>query len=160
MKYSFEKKILAPDIISTEIEKLKENKTLVFSNGCFDLFHYGHLIYLYQAKQLGDLLLVALNTDASVQKIKGKNRPYISLQQRASILAGLEFVDWVTWFSEESPLNLLEKIKPDILVKGGDYQLNQVVGGDLVKKYGGKVATVDLQKGWSGVSIVEKIKNS
>ena len=90
---------------------------MVFSNGCFDLFHYGHLTYLYQAKQLGDLLLVALNTDSSVQKIKGQNRPYVSLKKRGSILAGLEFVDWVTWFSEDNPLTLLEKIKPDILVK-------------------------------------------
>ena len=160
MKYSFEKKIIAPEIISAEIEKLTENKSLVFSNGCFDLFHYGHLTYLYQAKQLGDLLLVALNTDSSVQKIKGQNRPYVSLKKRASILAGLEFVDWVTWFSEDNPLTLLEKIKPDILVKGGDYQLNQVVGGDLVKKYGGKVATVDLQEDCSGTSIIEKIKSS
>ena len=112
MKYSFEKKIIAPEIISAEIEKLTENKVLVFSNGCFDLFHYGHLTYLYQAKQLGDLLLVAINTDSSVQKIKGQNRPYVSLKKRASILAGLEFVDWVTWFSEDNPLNLLEKIKP------------------------------------------------
>ena len=160
MKYSFEKKIIAPEIISAEIEKLTENKVLVFSNGCFDLFHYGHLTYLYQAKQLGDLLLVALNTDSSVQKIKGQNRPYVSLKKRASILAGLEFVDWVTWFSEDNPLNLLEKIKPDILVKGGDYQLNQVVGGDLVEKYGGKVATVDLQEDCSGTSIIEKIKSS
>ena len=103
-------------------------------------------------------MLVALNTDS--KKIKGQNRPYVSLKKRASILAGLEFVDWVTWFSEDNPLTLLEKIKPDILVKGGDYQLNQVVGGDLVEKYGGKVATVDLQEDCSGTSIIEKIKSS
>ena len=160
MKYSFEKKIIAPDTISEEIEELRENKTLVFGNGCFDLFHYGHLTYLYQAKQLGDLLLIAINTDASIKKIKGQNKPYIPLKQRASILAGLEFVDWVTWFSEDSPLNLLERVKPDILVKGGDYKLNQVVGADLVKKYGGKIATVELQEGWSGASLVERIQNS
>ena len=114
--------------------------------------------------KLNNLEIIACSDSKPIvvcKKSKDKIDPMPkTLKKRASILAGLEFVDWVTWFSEDNPLTLLEKIKPDILVKGGDYQLNQVVGGDLVEKYGGKVATVDLQEDCSGTSIIEKIKSS
>ena len=153
----FERKIIAPEKIALKLENYRKNKQLVFSNGCFDLFHYGHLIYLQQAKQLGDSLIVALNSDESIKKLKGSTRPWMPLKHRLAIIAALEFVDWVTWFETDTPITLLKNLKPDILVKGGDYKLTEVVGKAEVENYGGKVAVVDLQKNLSSQLLFKKI---
>ncbi len=136
----------------------KKKKRIVFTNGCFDLLHLGHIRYLEKAKQEGDVLVVGLNSDSSVRKLKGKGRPLVPEKERAEILSALEFVDYVTIFSEETPANLIHEIKPDVLVKGGDYSLNEIVGRDYVHSYGGKVVTVNLVKGKSTSNLIKKIQ--
>lgn len=119
-----------------------QGKKIVFTNGCFDILHAGHVAYLELAKQLGDYLVVAVNTDASIQKLKGQSRPINHLHHRMKVLAGLGVVDWVVPFADDTPERLLKRIQPDLLVKGGDYQLNQVVGADIVRAYGGQVRVI------------------
>ncbi len=138
----------------------KKKKKVVFTNGCFDLLHYGHIQYLKKAKALGDILVVGLNSDSSVKKLKGTGRPLVPEKERAEILSALEFVDYVTIFSEETPANLIRQVKPDILVKGGDYSLDEIVGRDFVQSCGGKVVTIPLVKGKSTTGLIRKIKNS
>ncbi len=116
-----------------------QGKKVVFANGCFDIIHAGHVTYLQMAKQVGDFLIVAVNTDESIRKLKGPNRPINHLEHRMTVLAGLGMVDWVIPFNDETPERLLKLLKPDLLVKGGDYQLDQVVGADIVRAYGGDV---------------------
>jgi len=140
------------------VEELKrEGKKIVFTNGCFDILHIGHINYLREAKNKGDALIIGLNNDASVKKIKGQGRPIIPQNERAEILAALEFVDFVTIFEEETPLNLIKEIKPDILVKGGDWKKEEVVGSDFVESYGGKTVLIPLVEGKSTSLIIEKI---
>ncbi|MBU2445487.1 MAG: adenylyltransferase/cytidyltransferase family protein, partial [Bacteroidetes bacterium] len=115
-----------------------ENKKLVFTNGCFDIIHRGHVDYLNRAKELGDALVVALNSDESVRKLKGEERPVVSLIDRAYVLSNLKCVDFVISFDEETPFEIISKVIPDILVKGGDWKLDQIVGRDIVEKNGGK----------------------
>lgn len=136
----------------------KKKKKIVFTNGCFDLLHLGHIRYLKKAKEKGDILVVGLNSDSSVRKLKGAGRPLVPEKERAEILSALEFVDYVTIFSEETPANLIREIKPNVLVKGGDYSLNEIVGKDYVNSYGGKVVTVSLVKGKSTTNLIKKIQ--
>ncbi len=131
---------------------------IVFTNGCFDILHAGHVAYLEQARALGDRLVVAINDDASVTRLKGPGRPINSVDRRMAVLAGLGAVDWVTSFAEDTPERLLEMIRPDVLVKGGDYGLDGVVGADIVQAYGGEVRVLSFVDSCSTTAIVEKIR--
>ena len=131
---------------------------IVFTNGCFDIIHAGHVGYLAEAKKLGDRLIVAINDDASVHRLKGAGRPINPVERRLAVLAGLEAVDWVVSFSEDTPENLLHLLNPDILVKGGDYSIDQVVGGEYVLSYGGEVKSLDFLDDCSTSAIVEKMR--
>jgi len=143
--------------LKKEIRRLqKQGKTLVFTNGCFDILHPGHLRILKQAKQKGDILIVGINSDSSVKKIKGPHRPVLDERARAELLACLTMVDYVVSFSEPTPYQLIQKIKPDILVKGGDWDSHRIVGRNLVKK----LYRVKLYPGYSTTNIIKKIKKS
>lgn len=144
--------------ISDIVKRLKiEGAKIIFTNGCFDLLHLGHVRYLREAKKLGDILIIGLNSDDSVRNLKGKDRPYISEMERAEILASLECVDYVTIFSEQRPDNLIKLVKPDIHVKGGDYKANQLPEKKLVESLGGKVVVIPPIKGKSTTNIVARI---
>jgi rfaE bifunctional protein nucleotidyltransferase chain/domain len=138
------------------VSRFKKRK-VVFANGCFDVLHRGHIQYLAQAAGLGDSLLIGLNTDESVKKLKGPLRPYLDENARALILASLSFVTAVVLFNEETPYDLIKKVQPDILVKGGDYKVEEIVGYDLVKARGGEVLTIELVEGYSSTGIIDKI---
>ncbi len=131
---------------------------LVFTNGCFDIIHAGHVGYLEEARKQGDRLILAVNSDASIRRLKGSGRPINPLDRRMAVLAGLEAVDWVVSFDEDTPERLLRRVKPDVLVKGGDYREDQVVGGSIVKAYGGKVKVLSFFDNCSTTSIVNKIR--
>ena len=133
---------------------------VVFTNGCFDLLHLGHVDYLENAKNLGDKLIIGLNTDSSVSRFKGPERPLQDQNSRARILAALQFVDLVVFFNENTPLDLISQLLPNVLVKGSDYLAENIVGADVVKKNGGVVKTIDFVPGYSTTRIVEKIKKS
>ncbi len=135
-----------------------ERLTIVFSNGCFDIIHPGHAQYLAAAAALGSRLVIGVNTDESVKKLKGAARPVISENERCLLLASFQFVDAVCLFDEDTPLKLIESIIPDILVKGKDYTIDQIVGADVVLQHGGKVETIELVEGFSTSSLIEKIK--
>jgi D-beta-D-heptose 7-phosphate kinase/D-beta-D-heptose 1-phosphate adenosyltransferase len=138
-------------------EKLrKENKIIVFTNGCFDIIHPGHIKLLKKAKSLGDVLIVGLNKDISVKKLKGKNRPIIDEKGRAEILSSLSMVDYIVLFGEKTPIRLIKNILPNYIVKGGDYKVNEVVGKEIVGKYGGKVVIVPLYKKYSTTNLLKK----
>jgi len=137
----------------------KKGKKIVFTNGCFDILHYGHIFYLKKAKKLGDVLVVAVNSDSSIRKIKGKSRPIIPLKDRIRIIAALDCVDFVTSFNQKTPLSLIKTLKPDILVKGADWRIKDIVGSDLVKSYNGKIARIKFLDGYSTTNIIKKIKN-
>lgn len=136
-----------------------KGKKVVFTNGCFDLFHTGHLKLLREARKLGDALVVAINSDKSVRKLKGPGRPYITETDRAVLIAALDCVDYLCVFEEDTPLELIKELKPDVLVKGGDYRREEVVGGGFVEGLGGRVVIIPLVKGMSTSSLAEKIKN-
>lgn len=138
----------------------RPNKKLVFTNGCFDILHIGHVRYLEEAKKCGDLLVVAVNSDTSVKKLKGPERPLQTEVDRATILSALRSVDYSVIFSQETPLELIESIQPDVLVKGGDWAIEQIVGADFVLKNGGEVRSLQFVEGRSTTSVVEKIKKS
>ena len=138
----------------------KSGKKIVFTNGCFDLMHKGHIEVLSKTADLGEKLIIGLNSDISVQKLKGKSRPIIDEGSRALLLAALSCVDAVILFSEETPINLITNLKPDILAKGGDYEINTIVGHEIVRKNGGEVALVPFVDGYSSTKIIEKIQNS
>ena len=134
-----------------------KNKRIVFSNGCFDIIHHGHIDYLSKAADLGDVLIIGVNTDKSVQRLKGITRPINDEYSRALILTSLRFVTAVILFEEDTPYELIKKIQPDILVKGDDYEVESIVGYDIVTKKGGKVVTIPLVKGFSTSNIEKKI---
>ncbi len=134
-----------------------KKKRIVFTNGCFDLLHAGHIQYLEKARALGDVLVVGLNTDRSVRMIKGPLRPILPEAERAEILSGLWCVDYITLFDEPTPLRLIDFLRPDILVKGGDYQKETVVGRDVVEASGGEVVILPFVEGLSSSSIIETI---
>ena len=136
---------------------LPENKKIIFTNGCFDIIHRGHIEYLYKAKQCGDILVVGLNSDASVRRLKGEKRPINDQYSRAIVLAALYFVDYVIIFDDDTPLNIIKHIKPYILVKGGDYNIEDVVGNEYVKEYGGNTIIIPYVKGFSTTNIYNQI---
>ncbi|EGK8022958.1 D-glycero-beta-D-manno-heptose-7-phosphate kinase [Campylobacter lari] len=150
-KASFEDKIKSKE----ELVKLIQNQKVVFTNGCFDIMHYGHIKYLEKAKKLGDILVVGLNSDESVKKLKGSSRPINLEFQRACMLASMYFVDYVVIFDEDTPYELIEFLKPDVLVKGADYKDKEVVGSNLVKK----VELIDFEDGFSTTNIINRIAN-
>ncbi|MCB0393380.1 MAG: D-glycero-beta-D-manno-heptose 1-phosphate adenylyltransferase [Bdellovibrionales bacterium] len=139
------------------MEALKAaGKTVVFTNGCFDLLHVGHVRYLKEAKSLGDKLFVGLNTDASVKKLKGESRPIQNESDRAEILSSLECVDFVCLFAEETPIQLIHEVRPDFLVKGGDWKRESIVGYDFVESYGGVVKSLPFVEGRSTTNIISR----
>ncbi len=141
-------------------KKLKdEGKKLVFTNGCFDIIHKGHITYLKQAKELGDFLVIGLNSDKSVKKLKGKSRPVNKEEDREYVLENLKPVDAVVIFEEDTPYNLIDSIKPDILVKGGDWSADKIVGSDIVIANGGKVLSLGYVDNYSTTSIIDKLKS-
>lgn len=146
-------------LITIRKKAKKEHKKVVFTNGCFDLLHRGHIEYLKKAKKLGNILIVGLNSDSSVRKIKGKGRPIQNQKDRAEILASLFFVDYVCIFSELTPIKLILKIVPDYLVKGSDWKVKDIVGKDIVESCGGKVSSIKMVKGKSTQNIIQTIMN-
>ena len=152
-------KILSNDSLSKTIDLLrKSDKKVVFTNGCFDLLHPGHLKLLKKAKSFADVLIVGINSDSSVRVLKGEGRPVVNQEDRLVILACLKIVDFVIIFEEETPLNLIKCISPAVLVKGGDYKLSEIVGGEHVIKNGGKVKIVKLKEGYSTSKFLKEIK--
>ena len=148
---------------SSEGEKLRnrwnaEGKKVVFTNGCFDILHLGHINYLEKAKELGDKLIIGLNTDESVTRLKGPDRPINHEEARGRMLAALQFVDMIIYFSEDTPFNLIKVLKPDILVKGNDYLAENIIGADIVEAHGGEVRTINLTEGFSSSKIINKIR--
>ncbi|MEJ6734238.1 MAG: D-glycero-beta-D-manno-heptose 1-phosphate adenylyltransferase [Flavobacteriales bacterium] len=137
----------------------KKNGDVVFTNGCFDILHSGHLHYLSSAADLGNKLIIGLNSDNSIANLKGKNRPFIKESDRLLMLASLAFVDAVVLFEQDTPIQLIESISPDILVKGGDYTEENIVGHQIVKKNGGKVISLQFLEGYSTTNFIEKIKH-
>lgn len=141
------------------INRIKaERKKIVFTNGCFDLLHVGHIRYLAQAKKLGDFLIIGLNSDSSVKELKGKDRPINSFEDRATLLSAIESVDLVIMFEEQTPENLIKDIVPDILVKGGDYNIEDIVGYQTVIQNGGQVKSLSFHDGYSSTNYINKIK--
>jgi D-glycero-beta-D-manno-heptose 1-phosphate adenylyltransferase len=134
-----------------------KNRKIVFTNGCFDVLHRGHVDYLVRASELGDQLVIGLNTDESVKRLKGPARPYLDEETRAYILASMSFTSAIILFDEDTPLELIRKVKPDVLVKGSDYKPVEIVGHDLVTSWGGKVLTVDLTPGFSSTQVIGKL---
>ncbi|MCF7919491.1 MAG: D-glycero-beta-D-manno-heptose 1-phosphate adenylyltransferase [Candidatus Cloacimonetes bacterium] len=136
----------------------KEGKKVVFTNGCFDILHKGHVLYLQEARELGDVLVIGLNSDASVKRIKGNSRPVNSENDRAVVLSALQMVDFVTIFEEDTPYELIKALQPDILVKGGDWQPEEIVGSDIVLARKGKVISLNYYAGYSTTEIIKKTK--
>jgi D-glycero-beta-D-manno-heptose 1-phosphate adenylyltransferase len=155
-------KIQSKELIFLHAEKLKTaHKKIVFTNGCFDILHPGHVDYLSQARDLGDFLILGLNTDTSVKLLnKAPNRPINNEFARAKVLAGLACIDAIVFFNEETPFELISFLKPSVLVKGDDYEIEKIVGYDLVKANGGEIITIPFLKGYSTTKIIEHIINS
>ncbi len=150
--------LLLPELIARKASWRESKTTVVFTNGCFDLIHAGHVRYLAAARSLGGALVVGLNGDASVRRLKGHSRPIIPENERAEILAALECVDAVTVFDEETPLQLIEALTPDVLVKGGDWPLEAIVGREHVESHGGRVLSLPLLEGRSTSSVISRIR--
>lgn len=153
-------KIINPDHLERILAILRfQEKKIVFTNGCFDILHRGHVEYLARAASYGDTLIVGLNSDKSVKNIKGPGRPVQDEKTRALILASLYFVDRIILFDEDTPYDLIKRVQPDILVKGADYKPEQIVGYDIVKARGGEIVTIDLVEGQSTTNIIDKLKH-
>ena len=158
---SINTKILPLKSLKNQVTNWKKTgKKVVFTNRCFDLIHRGHIEALAQTADLGDKLIIGLNSDVSIKKLKGESRPIIDENSRAILLASLSFVDAIVLFSEETPLNLISNLNPDILAKGGDYKINTIVGHEIIRKNGGEVILVPFVEGFSSSNIIDKIKNS
>ena len=154
-------KIYTLEEIKNQVSAWKQaGEEVVFTNGCFDIIHRGHIEVLAQTADLGDRLIIGLNSDSSIQKLKGKNRPIIEEQSRAILLASLSFIDAVVLFSEDTPINLISTLLPDVLAKGGDYEIETIVGHEIVQKNGGQVILVPFVDGFSSTTIIEKIRKS
>lgn len=136
----------------------KRSRKIVFTNGCFDVLHFGHVDYLRKARKCGDILVIGLNTDNSVRALKGSGRPVNRERDRAEVLSELACVDAVTLFADETPYNLIKRVRPDVLVKGADYTKEKIVGADFVESYGGKIRRIPLVKGRSTTSTLEKLR--
>ena len=155
----FNSKIKSRKALKSIIYRLQsQGKKIVFTNGCFDILHYGHAKYLEDAKRKGDILIVAVNSNASVHKLKGDSRPIVSQIDRAKVIAALESVDFVTIFGENTPFEIIKLLKPNVLVKGADWNRDSIVGADIVRALGGKVQTIKLAPGRSTTKIIERIK--
>ncbi len=150
-------RVLSREVLLTQFGRPRD-LTLVFTNGCFDLLHPGHVEHLAQARALGDLLVVGLNSDDSVRRLKGARRPLVAEADRAAALAGLGSVDAVIVFDEDTPLELIEELLPDVLVKGGDYHLDGIVGREVVEQAGGDVRVLHLVEGYSTTNILNRLK--
>jgi rfaE bifunctional protein nucleotidyltransferase chain/domain len=151
-------KICPREELRKELDRLrKEGKKIAFTNGCFDILHVGHVRYLEGAKKTADVLILALNSDSSVRTIKGEKRPLIPQNERAEVLAGLASVDYVTIFDEATPLELIRYLKPDVLIKGGDWTEDRIVGRNEVRSWGGKVVVIPEVEGASTTNIVDKV---
>ncbi len=137
-----------------------QGRRVVFTNGCFDLLHTGHVRYLEKARSLGDVLVVAVNSDASVQRLKGAGRPVHAQKDRCEVLGGLASVDYVTVFDQETPQEVIRQLAPDVLVKGGDWNLDQIVGRSFVEESGGRVTCIEFEKGYSTTAIIDRIRNA
>ena len=148
------------NVINAINDHKKDSKKIVFTNGCFDILHVGHIRYLSEAKSLGDILVIGINSDKSVKELKGPSRPIYSLSDRALILSELRYVDYVVSFEEQTPLELIKIIMPDILVKGGDYTLETVVGSSEVIHSGGQVKLLQFHNGYSSTNYIDKIKKT
>lgn len=152
------KRILSKEKLKGELDRLRhEGKRVVFTNGCFDILHAGHVQYLNEARKFGDVLVVGLNSDRSVRSIKGDSRPVTPQDDRAYVVVSLKSVDYVTIFDEDTPLHLIEYLEPHVLVKGGDWSEDRVVGGESVVKRGGSVKIIPFVNGRSTTSLIEKI---
>ena len=157
---AYQGKIKALQKAKDEIDNLKsQGKRVVFTNGCFDILHPGHIRYLNSARELGDYLIVALNSDRSVRSIKGEGRPVLPQDERAELLAALGFVDCVVIFDEDIPLKVIHFLMPDILVKGGDWAEEDIIGADVVKDAGGKVRRIPFVPGFSTSDLIDRILN-
>lgn len=153
--------VLSPEKLLPELDaRRRAGRRVVFTNGCFDLLHPGHIDLLERCRALGDLLVVAINTDAGVRRLKGPSRPLTPEAERAELLAGLSVVDYVTFFDEPTPRELIAQVLPDVLVKGGDWTLDNIVGRDEVEAAGGKVYSLPVLPGYSTTAIVNKVKAS
>ena len=152
-------KVYYLDTLTNQVKQWKmAGKKVVFTNGCFDIIHRGHIEVLARTADLGDKLIIGLNSDQSIQKIKGEDRPVIDEQSRAILLAALSFVDAIVLFSEDTPLELISALLPNVLAKGGDYEIETIVGHEIVQKNGGKVKLVPFLDGFSSTTIIDKIK--
>jgi rfaE bifunctional protein nucleotidyltransferase chain/domain len=155
----FENKIIPPEELATKLALIKQHAPLVFTNGCFDILHRGHVTYLAQAKSLGNSMIVALNSDASVKRQnKGSDRPLNSLADRLAVIASLAAVDFVTYFDSDTPYDLIMQLKPEILVKGGDWSIDKIVGSREVLAYGGAVHSIPFCHATSTTKLVNKIR--
>lgn len=151
-------KITPRNELKATVERLKrEGKKVVFTNGCFDILHAGHTRYLREARKLGDALILALNSDSSVRSIKGPMRPIVPESERAEVVGALDSVDYVTVFDELTPLELIEFLRPDVIVKGGDWSEKDIVGAETVRKWGGRVAIMPEIEGASTTNIIDKV---
>ncbi len=148
------------DVLDAIAKRRVRKERVVFTNGCFDILHCGHVRYLTQARALGDLLVVGLNSDSSVSKLKGAGRPIVPQEERAEVLLGLRAVDYVVIFNEETPYELIAKVQPDLLVKGGDWDVGKIVGADIVQARGGSVHSLPFVDGCSTTNIVAKIRSA
>jgi D-beta-D-heptose 7-phosphate kinase/D-beta-D-heptose 1-phosphate adenosyltransferase len=146
------------ELVSIRRQLARINKIVVFTNGVFDLLHVGHLSLLEQAKRHGDVLIVGMNTDTSVRKLKGESRPIVPFKDRAKLISSIRFVDYVVGYGEETPLRVIKELRPDVLVKGSDYRLSEIVGSNEVRESGGKVVRVRIVRGWSTSSIVSRLQ--
>ena len=154
----FDYKVNSRSELASILDKFRDSgKKIVFTNGCFDILHAGHCIYLESARLQGDLLVVGVNTDESVRKLKGRGRPIFPLSERMEVLSSLEFVDYVTSFNELDPFEIIKELKPDILIKGADWPIDKVIGREFVEGNGGLVKTIPIVKGLSTSKIIEKI---
>ncbi len=152
--------ILSIDLAKQLAKELKaQGKKIVFTNGCFDILHCGHTTYLSESKKLGDVLILGLNSDDSVRRLKGESRPINNQSDRAVVMDSLKSIDYVVIFEEDTPYNLINAIIPDVLVKGGDYNKDNIVGADIVENNGGSVVTINFVEGKSTTNIINKMKN-
>lgn len=150
-------KIIEPEQLNRLLSLWRfQGEKIVFTNGCFDVIHLGHLKYLAEASNLGTKLIIGLNTDASVSRLKGPDRPINQEDARALVLAGFQFIDAIVYFDEDTPFNLIQQVQPDVLVKGGDYKPEDIVGFDIVTSKGGEVVTIDFVEGFSSSAIIKK----
>ena len=154
-------KIFKPEEMGSKAAQLKkQGKTIGFTNGCFDILHSGHVSYLNEAKKNVDFLILGLNTDSSIKKIKGSSRPIVDQENRAQVLSGLSSVDAIVFFNENTPIKLIKTIQPHFLIKGNDYKVEEVVGHKEIKKWAGEVMLIDLIPGQSSTNIIKKINHS